>query len=448
VNNISKQLELSALAVPEILLPAKSNDIKTWSVVACDQFTQNRDFWSKLEKSIAKAPSTLNLIFPEVYLEDGDKEERIKNIHETMRQYLFDERETVFSKPWRAGVFVKRATHSGTRLGMVALIDLEKYDWNTGAKTMIRPSERTIEERLPVRMEIRRNAPLELPHIILLIDDENNMLFPLLEKLTRGQECIYNCGLQSGGGSIQGHLLCRNTDWSLIAGFFTYFYRQAVTKYGEEDAFLFAVGDGNHSLASAKAVWEEYKKAHSEDQDLMEHPARWAMVEIENVHDGAIAFEPIHRLLLGVKRENLINALKKLPDAVCKEVQNQEAALALVNEKDSGGNRYGLITKDQTFVFETSDVKTATVALDPLLAEALEQSAGGKIDYVHEWKALLEAVNKNEAEDASGILLPPFNRYTLFKTISESGPLPRKSFSMGAALEKRYYLEARRLFAV
>ncbi|MDR2491377.1 MAG: DUF1015 domain-containing protein [Spirochaetaceae bacterium] len=439
-----EKLSSVGLAVPEILLPAKKNDIKTWSAPACDQFTQDRDFWKRLASAIGGAPSTLHMILPEVYIDDDDRAARISAIHTTMRNYV-QKQAGVFSLPINAGIFVERTTEHGTRRGLVAAIDLEQYNWAPEAKTLIRASEGVIPERIPPRMEIRRNAPVETPHIILLINDEDDMFFPLIEKLMRGAPPIYDGELAMGGGSVKGRLVCRKTDWSFIADYFIHAKRQACTDYGEGNDFVFAVGDGNHSLAAAKAVWEEHKKENAGSLDLYNHPIRWALVEIENTYDSALVFEPIHRLILGVDEARIFENLKRLPDFSCREAKGPSELLAISSDSSISHNRYGFITKDKALLIETSDTNVATVLLDPLLQAAMQDSGpDAKIDYIHGTHALFDYVYKSSSS-AAGILLPPFNRKNLFATIAEHGPLPRKSFSMGEPLEKRYYLESRRI---
>ncbi|MDR0539393.1 MAG: DUF1015 domain-containing protein [Spirochaetaceae bacterium] len=449
-----KKLESIGLAVPEILLPARDTDLEKWAVIACDQFTQDSGYWENLKREIGDAPSTLNMILPEAYLNGKDIDERIKAIHQTMKRYLQRQpgADSVFALPRNAGVLVERTTHHNRmRHGLVAALDLEQYDWKPDACLPVRASESVIEERLPARMQIRRNAPVELPHVILLYNDEDDLLFPFLEKLLRNAPYIYNCPLNAGGGSIRGKLICRKTDWNFIGDYFAHITRSSHT---EADAFVFAVGDGNHSLAAAKAVWEEYKQAYGDNPEIMKHPARWALVEIENIYDPGLVFEPIHRLLFNVSPELLLNTLSGLPGYSLREMETPEALAALVAEKNVPYNRYGLVfggSKPQPpLLVETADSRISTVPLDPLLDTALNEARKGahpadvQIDYVHETGALLNALAR--AEMSAGIILPPFNRKSLFPTLAAHGPLPRKSFSMGEAREKRYYLESRRLF--
>ncbi|MDR2521526.1 MAG: DUF1015 domain-containing protein, partial [Spirochaetaceae bacterium] len=241
MDDITEKLADAALAVPEILLPSKTIELAKWPVVACDQFTQERSFWDECAAGVGDAPSALHLVLPEVYLEDADCAARIAAIRRNMARYLQHGDGDVFDWPRNAGVFVERETRHGVRRGLVIAVDLEKYDWRGGSTSMIRASEDTIQERLPPRMEIRRGAPLEIPHVILLINDEENMLFSLLEKLMRGAPYTYNIDLCAGAGNVKGRLVCRKTDWNFIAGYFTHAYRQACTAYGKERAFLFAV---------------------------------------------------------------------------------------------------------------------------------------------------------------------------------------------------------------
>ena len=455
------------LVIPEIMLPR--GDLRKWAVIACDQFTQDRDYWEKVKNAAAGAPSTLNLIFPEVFLPDGDSR-RISDIHETMTRYLEG---GIFAGARRGCVYLERDTpFQRGRRGLIAAVDLEQYDWTPSARLLIRSTEGTVPERLPPRMDIRRGAPLETSHVLLLIDDETESFLPALGERAKKAPPVYQTGLMMDSGSVSGWFLDNEEDWAFLAGGLEELVRRALTRYvpagqgagapaggGNGGApFLFATGDGNHSLAAAKGVWEEYKKVHggSNGGALPEHPCRYALVEIENLYDPAITFEPIHRVIFGINFDEGLSLLAGLPGFSSREVSGREELIRLTAEP-CAGNRFGIVAckavsggvfGNRYALIETSAGGIATAELQPLLDRHLEQAAKGgmplSIDYIHGGEELFRLASASG--QTVGILLPPVKKAGLFETVARSGPLPRKSFSMGEAVEKRFYLECRRLF--
>jgi hypothetical protein len=455
--DLHRELEKLGAAVPGVLLPRSGTDLEKWAVVACDQFTQDREFWERQKTAREGAASTLELIFPEVYLEDPDREARISRIHRTMAAYR---EEGLFDPPRRGLVYIERATpFHPCRRGLLLAVDLERYDWDPQARPLIRSTEGTVPERLPPRMAVRREAPLETPHILLLIDDDEDALLPALGAAARQREALYQTPLSPAAGHIRGWLLGREADWTLLAEGLGRLARRAETRYGppQDAPFLYAVGDGNHSLAAAKAVWEEYKKAHPGEPGLLNHPARWALAELENLYDPGISFEPIHRLLRGAAPASLLPALAALPGFSSRPVADREQLTRLVGDPAAPHNRLGLIAGDTRILVETSAPGLATGFLQPLLdiwlrdqtARASTGAAQGpSLDYIHGGDELFRlAEDRSAPVPALGILLPPVKKGGLFQTVASSGPLPRKSFSMGEAIEKRFYLECRELFA-
>jgi hypothetical protein len=419
MNDVHQRLAALGAAVPDLLIPKPGTDLRKWAVVACDQFTQDRNFWEALKAETGMAPSTLNLIFPEVYLEDN-REARISDIRTCMRAYLD---EGVFGPPRRCCVYLERSTpRHPRRRGLVLAVDLEQYDWSSGARPLIRTTEGTIKERLLPRMEIRRNAPLECPHILLLIDDEEDALIPRLGERVKKEVPLYETSLMKDSGTVSGWALDKESDWTLLAEGLERLAQKTSARYGGGTPFLYAMGDGNHSLATAKEVWEEYKKSHPRDPALMNHPARWALVELENLYDPGISFEPIHRVIFGVKPEDVLAVISGLPGLVCK----------------SSGDHPGIIR------VETSKEIIAAASLQPPLDD-LVKAAGASMDYIHREEELYRLA-ASSPESTAGILFPPLQKGGLFRTVAETGPLPRKSFSMGLAEEKRFYFECRRLF--
>jgi hypothetical protein len=432
LNTESREAETGVI-VPEILLPAKKIDLSRWAVVACDQRTQDRRFWKETAAIAGDAPSTLNLIFPEVYLDDGGKAARVKKIHQTMRAYLAG---GVFAPAERGFLYVERETTGGLRQGLVAAVDLECYDWKANARPLIRASEGTIESRLPPRMDIRRAAPLELPHVMLLIDDEADRLFKGLVAGTG--PFAYDTELMQGGGRIRGRFV-RNT--AQVLDTLAALSRASSERYGNTEPFLFAVGDGNHSLATAKAVWEEYKTGHPGEKGLMENPLRYALVEIVNIYSAALRFEPIHRVLLGPSIDVSSIDITSLAASFETRSLTSRAELSSLVQKKGNRTRFGIIQGKRYILAEASSSLLATAVLDPEL-EKLCAAHPVTLDYIHGENELFTLC---EEKNAAGFLLPPFEKKGLFDTVAKTGPLPRKSFSMGEAEDKRYYLEARRI---
>ena len=445
-----KKIEEFGIRVPEILLP-ENIDVKSWSVIACDQYTQDLDYWKKAEAAATGKPSTLNLILPEVYLNSPDKPERIEKIRETMKSYLAD---GVFAAPRRSMIYIERKTAFGrTRRGLIAQIDLETYEWKPFSKANIRATEATIVERIPPRMEIRRGAPLELPHIMLLVNDKDDLLVGGAGKTVKSKAPLYSGELMCKGGSITGWALESESEIESVT--------EAVSAIADKNraadgsTFLFAVGDGNHSLATAKAVWDEHKAqliaGGADDATLRDCPVRYALVEIVNIYDTGLTFEPIHRVIFDCDVKGLISRLAEKLGGTVSEVAGAGELEAAVKASwaDFGFAYREAASGAQKYVLLKTGIKELAVArLQPEIDNFLKSAdaAGAKkaeIDYIHGSEEVLKL---GERENAVGILLPPIAKDSFFETINGRGPLPRKSFSMGEADEKRFYLECRRLF--
>ena len=455
MSDIEKKLGELGIGIPEILLP-REIDLGRWATVACDQFTQDRGYWEKAGKATDNRASTLRVIFPEAYLEDGDESraKRIEGIHMDMENYLYG---GVLAEPRKGFVYLERDTpFNRQRRGLVVAVDLERYSWSTDARPMIRPTEGTVAERLPPRMEVRRNALLETSHIIMLIDDDADALLPGLGERAKKAPPVYSGDLMMDSGAVRGWFLDREDDWQYLAEGLAGLSGRALTRYAAgssapgEQPFLFAVGDGNHSLASAKEVWEEYKAEFAKTEagksgDLPTHPCRYAIVEIESIYDPAIKFEPIHRVVFGLGFDRAIALLSALPGFSSREVAGREELARLVAEPVKG-NRFGLASLGNRFALvETSAGGISTASLQPLLDRAVDASGDLSIDYIHGEDELFRLALAPE-KPATGILLPPVQKDGFFETVARTGPLPRKSFSMGEACEKRFYIECRRLF--
>jgi len=453
MSDVEKKLGESAIAVPEILLPVKP-ETETWATVACDQFTQDRPYWEKAAEIAGDRPSTLRMILPEAYLEDGDRAARIADIRANMKSCL---QNGVFAEPRPGFVYLERNTPlNRKRRGLVVAVDLERYSWSRDARDMIRPTEGTVAERLPPRMEIRRGAPLESSHIIMLIDDDAESLLPKLGERAKKAAPLYSGDLMMNSGSVSGWLLDDADGWNELAESLAGLRERAAGRYLDgrpasagERPFLFAVGDGNHSLASAKEIWEEYKAPFvARGETPPEHPCRYATVEIENIHDPAIKFEPIHRVVFGLDFDRAIDLLSGLPGFSCTAVPDGRELAGLVARPVSG-NRFGVISRGghgghggRHALVETDARGISTASLQPLLDRELGPAS---IDYIH-GEAELFRLALSVERPATGILLPPVRKAGFFETVARTGPLPRKSFSMGESCEKRFYMECRRLF--
>ena len=440
-----KTLEQLGIKVPEILLP-KNIDVSTWSVIACDQYTQDLDYWKKTEETVNGKPSTLNLILPEVYLNSPDKAQRIEKIRQSMKSYLSNH---VFAEPKNCFVYVERTTAFGrTRKGLVAQIDLETYEWKPFSKANIRATEATIVDRIPPRKEIRKGAPLELPHIMLLVNDKDGVLVEDCGKLAKKNAPLYDGNIMMNGGKITGWELSSESEIEAVT--------EAVNKIADKNSaadgstFLFAVGDGNHSLATAKAVWDEYKadlvEKGASETELKNNPVRYALVEIVNIYDTGLTFEPIHRVIFNIDSHSLIQNLSEKLDGTFREAATaEELESSVKNSEADFGFVFTENGQQKYYLLSTKITELAVSRLQPEIDEFLKNlsSTEAEIDYIHGTEEVFRLGAQN---NSTAILLPPISKDSFFETINGRGPLPRKSFSMGEADEKRFYLECRKLF--
>lgn len=436
-----KIVDAIGVQIPVIYLPAPAVDPARWAVIACDQYTSEPEYWHNVEAHVGGAPSTLNLTFPEVYLEQPGADERIARIQSAMHSYLAGE-----VLEGREGmVYVERTIGWQTRRGLMLALDLERYDFTKGSTSLIRATEGTIVDRLPPRIKIRRGAPLELPHILVLIDDPARTVIEPLGAAFQGQTPIYDFDLMFDSGHLAGW---RVSDPALEAGVISALERLAdpqafAGKYNlpaGSPVLLFAMGDGNHSLATAKAIWEQIKHQVGPD-----HPARFALVEIENLHDPALEFEPIHRVLFGVRQDPLA-ALQSAfgPDLTIHSQPDAHAMVAHVNAAAGSSQLVGLVRPDGFSVLEITR-PTANLAVGTLqnfLDDFLKQGGAEKIDYVH-GEEVVTRLGRQPGH--VGFYLAGMHKDELFRTVILDGALPRKTFSMGQAHEKRFYMEARKI---
>ena len=398
----------------DILVPNGCEHEK-WSVVACDQFTSEREYWHKLERYVGDAKSTLKLIFPEAYLEDDDKEERIENINRTMREYLDG---GVFKTLKDSFIVCKRTTASGvSRLGIVLAIDLEDYCFTHPSHAYVRSTEGVVLDRIPPRLKIRQDSPVELPHIMLLIDDRKHRVIEPIWEGRADLEKVYDFDLNMGGGHLEGYKI----DAQKVVDVFDKYVDSVQDLYGEKtNDFIFAVGDGNHSLATAQAHWNRIKEGLTDAQKAV-HPARFALCEVENLHDDGIVFEPIHRFVFGAK-EDFIGYL-----------QTALSGEKTIEAFDKNGNY--TLKVDRVGAKAIKDIQDA---IDAYLKEHSECS----VDYIHGIEHLKDVAAHNVGV---AIAMPKIEKDELFGYVLKNGTLCRKAFSMGEAEEKRYYFEAKKI---
>ena len=400
--------------VPKILLPKKGIDMEKWATIACDQFTSTPEYWERLVAFVGDSPSTLKLTCPEIYL-SRDVSGEVKKVQAEMRKYLdegiFDEREGF--------VLVERQVGNDYRIGLMAAIDLDAYDWHR-VRTPIRATEDTLMERLPVRISIRKGAEIEAPHAIILMDDREKDIIEPLYAARDGFEKLYDFELNMGGGHIRGWLVPRQREQEIldkIAALNT--PELQIEKYGSDAGIMIAVGDGNHSVATAKVCYEELKQSLTGEQQKT-CPARYMLVELVNLHGGGMEFSPIHRYFK-VRDDEFVAKLK--------------ASLY-------GDGRLKIMYKGgEEYIKCPENAGTAITEIQRLV-EAYIKETGAEIDYVHDVIHLKECVDKS---DGMGIVMPAFSRSDLFGYVVNVGNLPKKAFSIGEAEHKRYYLECRKI---
>ena len=431
----------SCFRMPSILLPRTGIDLSKWAVVACDQYTSEPDYWREAERIVGDAPSTLHLIFPEVYLGRPDAPARIARIQDTMRRYVAEGTFVAREGP----IYVERTIGDRVRRGLMLELDLEQYDYRPDSTSAIRPTEGTIVERIAPRLEVRRGAELELPHILVLIDDPSRTVIEPLGAERDALAPLYATGLMQGGGHVAGYAVdAARAERAAKALRALAAPRAFSERYGvpvNTPPMLFAVGDGNHSLATAKACWESVKPAVAPD-----HPSRYALVEVENIHDPALDFAPIHRLLFGVTAD-LRHALAEAFGArfTCTDVPSAAAMRERVQNAPPGRHVVGLVGPGARYgVVEVAEpASTLPVGtFQPFLDRFLGRGGAREVDYVHGDDTLERLAT---GAGCAGLHLPAMSKSDLLRMVVREGPLPRKTFSMGEAREKRYYVEARRI---
>ena len=405
-----------------ILLPAPGVSPETWACIACDQYTSEPEYWKKAFETAGEAPSALRLILPEVNLKKS--EQLIPGIHATMARYLRDGLLVPAVDPGL--ILCERTVPSGARLGLVCAVDLEQYSFEKGKKPLVRPTEQTIASRLPPRLVIRRGAPVELTHIMILIDDPDRTVLEPLQAKKDSLRKLYDFDLMMNGGHLKGWAVDRADDLDYVDRAMN----RLLDSLGD-DPLLLAVGDGNHSLATAKAYWNELKDGLSEEE-RKNHPARFALCEIVNIHDSALLFEPIHRVITGTD-----------PGALLEDWQKYAAEKGMTLDA-AEGHRFTMVSENGDRIITVGNPEGAIPCetIQKYLDDFLARHPKAEIDYIHGEQSLRTLARK---PGAVGFLLPEIDKTSFFSDVKKLGVLPRKTFSMGEADEKRFYMEAKKI---
>ena len=409
---------MKILRPSNILIPRVA-DMTAWSVVACDQFTSEPEYWQAVYDRVGDKPSALRMILPEAELGFKDPASESEKIYRTMSDYLNN---GVFTELENSYIYLERKLSCGAvRRGIIAALDLESYDWAEGTHTPVRATEHTVEDRLPPRVTVREKALLEMPHIMVFIDDPDDHVFSSVKK----GDLLYDFELMQSGGHVKGYEV---SDTAALDEAFESLSQsdELIKKYGtDSDPVIFAMGDGNHSIAAAKKYWEHLKMTLPASERA-EHPARFALCEIVNIHDESIVFEPIHKLVY--------NTDPTLFFAFAEEYFTANTGVGKTIELVCGKNSKKLDIADMTLGQLIDSCER--------LCAGYTANFGGSIDYIHGDDAIRSLAGK---ENSAGIMLPRLEKNELFASVMQSGPFPKKSFSIGHGQDKRYYLECRRI---
>ncbi len=443
MNSIDKRLENIGIQIPRILMPGKDTDMQKWAVVACDQYTSELGYWEDAENFIGNSPSTLNLVYPECYLEEANPEERIKQINFNMSEYLKND---ILIENEPAFFLVKRNTGTDvSRYGLMVALDLEAYDYSKDSTSLIRATEGTIVDRIPPRKKIRINATIELPHILVLIDDPEKLVIEPLRAMINQLEVVYDFDLMKESGHITGYKI---SEPLVIEGIITALEKLSdkerfKKKYSKEDVLLYAMGDGNHSLATAKATWEEIKSNYS-GTNLMKHPARWALVELENIHDKGITFEPIHRVLFNMNKDRFFSEIGNSSSYSFENYDSVDKIMTAIKNQNSNEHKIGYCDSETMGIIIIKD-PTATIpagTIQKIIDSYIINDKNAIVDYIHGEDVTEKLGTQN---NNCGIFLPAVDKNDFFRTVVMDSAFPRKTFSMGEAHEKRFYVESRRI---
>ena len=426
---------------PEILIPNNQIDFNKWAVVACDQFTSQPEYWKFVEKTIGQSPSTYHLILPEAYLGTEKEQSHSSKINSLMGNYL----KMNYFQMIDGMIYIERYFDHSLRKGLIAALDLEQYDFTDGAGSLIRATEGTIIDRLPPRIKIRQDALLEIPHILVLIDDPEMTVIEPIAKSLNNTKLIYDFDLMQNSGHLTGyHITSPNLEDKIIQALNKIISAENQSnKYGvEENAppLLFAVGDGNHSLATAKAVWDKIK--HEVPKN---HPARYALVEIVNIHDEGIVFEPIHRLLKSIKKDWFLSLKNNFNNKLdVQKISDFKTLVSAVSNNHTKNQAFGAFDKSNFWLINIREPKhSLTVgSIQNCIDNLILNDQINEVDYIHGDDTILNLGTKS---GNAGIYLPAIRKDSLFRSVIKDGSLPRKTFSMGEAYQKRFYLECRKI---
>lgn len=419
-----------AIAAPNILLPNKDVDLFKWAVIACDQYTSEPEYWNVVKNEVGSCPSTLKITLPEVYLgieDEAQHEARLADIKSNISQYMA---EGIWDELSNGFIVLDRATSlHPSRKGLMIAVDLEQYSYEVGNKERIRATEGTVISRIPPRVKIRANSPVELPHIMLLIDDPEGLVIERAWKNVNDSKVspCYDTKLHGNSGSVKGYFIQENTEAynDILKGFNALLNKSA-------DGMLFAVGDGNHSLASAKAHWENVKATLETEEEKQSHPARFALAEVVNIHDKGLDFEPIHRVVFGMDIERFMAEGRKI---FGEENISFDAEDKTQNFFITDGNRKIKVS------LSNPPHSLAVGSVQLLIDKVIKEDSSIQVDYIHGEDSVMKLSNSNNL----GVLLPDISKNAFFATIEKDGVFPRKTFSMGEAYEKRFYLEAKKI---
>ena len=429
------------IRAPEILIPNNQIDFEKWAVVACDQFTSQPEYWNTVEKIIDQSPSTYHLILPEAYL--GTEKEQIHSskINLLMEKYL----KFNYFQIIDGIIYIERYFDNSVRKGLIAALDLEQYDFADGADSLIRATEGTIIDRLPPRIKIRQYALLEIPHILVLIDDPEMSVIGPINKSSNAIELIYDFNLMQNSGHLKGyHVTSPNLEKKVVQALEKLISPEIQSeKYNVKKnatPLLFAVGDGNHSLATAKEVWDKIKHETPEN-----HPARYALVEIVNIHDEGIVFEPIHRLLKGIKEDWFLSLKNYFNNKLgVQKITDFRTLVSAVSNNQTEDQVFGTFDKSNFWLVSIKEPNhTLTVgSIQNCIDDLILKNQINDVDYIHGNDTIFKLGSKS---DNAGIYLSPMRKDSLFRSVIKDGALPRKTFSMGEAHQKRFYLECRKI---
>jgi hypothetical protein len=406
-----------------ILLPDFSvTEGKKWACVACDQYTSEPEYWERVDNTVKDAPSTLRMMLPEVWL--SDSEARVPAIHATMMEYLGS---GILKEHKDCAVYLERIQSDGKlRRGIVCAIDLEDYDYSADSASPVRPTEKTVVERIPPRLAVRRGAPVELPHVMLLIDDPEDII---LSRFSGRGADAYSFDLAEGGGSVSAAFISAEEfdELNVSLGILAENAEKRAEKNGGAPITI-AVGDGNHSLATAKASWEEIKKILTPEEASV-HPARYALVEVCNLHEESLVFEPIYRLVESIDAKALAEDFKKFSES-----QNGRFP----------AQRFDMILEGKwvEIVIEHPEYTLPVASLQHFLDEWIKEHPEAVLDYIHGEDTVRRLASK---KNAAGFVFEGMSKSSLFPAVEADGTLPRKTFSMGHAADKRFYIECRKI---